>query len=206
VAVLELLTGTGLALSAGLNAYIPLLVLGILHKYTPLVALPDSWLWLTEPTWLGVLGALLVIETVADKLPSVDHLNDIVQTVVRPTAGGMVFVASAGADTYGTADGLAETSLPAAVPIGLGVVLALSAHLVKALARPVVNLSTAGTGAPVMSVVEDIASSTLAVLAILVPVFVVVFVGALVAVAVTAVRQRRRHRRRLIVPPRRSPT
>jgi hypothetical protein len=201
-----MLTGTGLALSAGLNAYIPLIVLGVLDRYTNLVTLPDSWVWLTEPLPLGVLTGLLVIEIVADKLPSVDHLNDLLQTVVRPTAGGMVFVAGSGANTYGTASDATSFAPPEAVPIILGVVLALGAHLVKAIARPVVNLSTAGTGAPVMSVVEDIASSTLAVLAVLIPVFVVVFLGALIAVAVTAVRQRRRHRRRLILPQRRPPT
>lgn len=204
--MLELLTGTGLALSAGLNAYIPLLILGVLDRYTPLVQLPEPWTWLTEPLALGILAALLVVETVADKVPSVDHLNDIVQTVVRPTAGGMAFVAGFGSQTHGTADSALTVSVPDGVLVAVGVILGLGAHLVKAVARPVVNLSTAGTGAPVMSVVEDIASSTLAVLAVLVPVFVVVFVAALVGVAVTAVRQRRRHRRRLIVPPRRSPT
>jgi hypothetical protein len=204
--VLELLTGMGLALSAGLNAYIPLLTLGVLDRYTPLVVLPDGWAWLTDPVALGILTGLLVIEIVADKIPSIDHLNDILQTVVRPTAGGIAFAAGFGSQTHGTADSLVSLSVPDAVPVALGVVLGLGAHLVKAVARPVVNLSTAGTGAPVVSVVEDIASSTLAVLAVLVPVFVVVFVAALVAVAITALRQRRRHRRRLIVPPRRSPT
>ena len=204
--MLVLLTGAGLALSAGLNAYIPLLVLGVLARYTPLVVLSDSWAWLVSPWSLGILGVLLIVETVADKLPSVDHLNDLAQTVVRPAAGGIAFAASAASQTHGTAAEAAPLQLPSALPIVLGVLLALAAHVVKAVARPAVNLSTAGAGAPVASVVEDVASSTLAVLAILVPVFVVVFVLALAAVAVTAIRQRRRHRRRLILPAKRTPT
>jgi hypothetical protein len=199
--VLELLTGTGLALSAGLNAYLPLLIISVLARYSPLVELPQAWSWLTDPWAMGILSALLVIEIIADKLPSVDHLNDLVQTVIRPTAGGIAFAAGFTSQTPGTSEALTSPDLPTALPVGLGVLLALGAHLVKAIARPVINLSTAGTGAPVVSVVEDIASSTLAILAILVPVFVVVFVAALVAVAVAAVRQRRRHRRRLILPP-----
>lgn len=203
--MVELLTGTGLALSAGLNAYIPLLALGLLGRYSALVELPASWLWLTDPWVLVVLGVLFVVEIVADKLPAVDHINDILQTVVRPTSGGLVFVAGSGAQTPAITDPGAFFTSPGALPVVLGVVLALAAHLVKATARPVVNLTTAGAGAPVMSVVEDISSVTLSVLALLVPVFVIVFVVALVAVAVTAVRQRRRHRRRLLVPPARRP-
>ncbi len=199
--MVELLTGTGLALSAGLNAYIPLLALGMLATFTDLVTLPAAWTWLEEPWVLGILGVLFVIEIVADKVPAVDHLNDIVQTVVRPTSGGLVFVAGSGSQTPAITDPGAFFTSPGALPVILGVVLALLAHLVKATARPVVNLSTAGTGAPVMSVVEDITSMTLSVLAILVPVFVVIFIAALVAAAVTASRQRRRHRRRLLVPP-----
>jgi hypothetical protein len=199
--VVELLTGTGLSLSAGLNAYIPLLALGLLGRFSTLVQLPESWLWLTETWVLVILGILFVVELVADKVPAVDHLNDLFQTVVRPTSGGLVFVAGSGAQTPAITDPGEFFTSPGALPVILGVVLALAAHLVKASARPVVNLSTAGTGAPVMSVVEDITSATLSLLAILVPIFVVVFVAALVGVAVTAVRQRRRHRRRLIVPP-----
>lgn len=204
--VVELLTGTGLALSAGLNAYIPMLALGMLARFSTLVTLPPQWDWLSDPWVLGILGFLFVVEIVADKVPAVDHLNDLVQTVVRPTAGGLVFAAGSHAQTPAITDPSTFFSSPSAIPVILGVAIALVAHLVKALARPVVNLSTAGTGAPVMSVVEDIASITLSVLAILVPIFVIIFVAGLAAVAVTAVRLRKRHRRRLIVPPPRRPT
>lgn len=193
-AVVELLTGTGLALSAGLNAYIPLLALGLLARFTTLVDLPAAWDWLADPWVLGILGALLAIEVVADKVPSVDHLNDIVQTIVRPTAGGLVFAAGSGSTTPAITDPGEFFTSSAALPVILGVVLALVTHLVKATVRPVVNLSTAGTGAPVVSVVEDVSSVTLAVLAILVPILVVVFLVVLTGLAIGALRNRRRNR------------
>ncbi len=43
-----------------------------------------------------ILAVLLAVEMVADKVPVVDHVNDVVQTVVRPTAGGLAFGAGSG--------------------------------------------------------------------------------------------------------------
>ncbi len=58
--MLELITGTVLASAAGLNAYVPLLGLGLLSRFTDLVHLPDGWLWLENEWALGVLGVLLL--------------------------------------------------------------------------------------------------------------------------------------------------
>ena len=85
----EVLTGAGLAAAAGLNAYIPLLAIGLLSRFTDLVSLPPGWAWL-ENGWVQIiLGVLLVIEIVADKVPAVDSVNDWIQTIVRPAAGGI---------------------------------------------------------------------------------------------------------------------
>ena len=46
--VLEALTGTGLAASAGLNAYIPLVIMGVLARYTDSIGLPNGWQWLSN--------------------------------------------------------------------------------------------------------------------------------------------------------------
>lgn len=40
--MLELLTGAGLAISAGLNAYIPLLAIGLAGRFLDFVTLPPS--------------------------------------------------------------------------------------------------------------------------------------------------------------------
>jgi hypothetical protein len=89
--MLEILTGTGLSAAAGLNAYIPMLILGLLDRYTNLVQLPDPWDWLANGWVLLIIGVLLVLEIAADKIPVVDSFNDWIQTVIRPAAGGIVF-------------------------------------------------------------------------------------------------------------------
>jgi hypothetical protein len=192
--VLEALTGTGLAASAGLNAYIPLMVMGLLARYTDLIDLPTGWTWLGNGWVLAILAVLLAVEVVADKVPVVDHVNDVVQTVVRPTAGGLVFGAGSGAQTVTVSDPGSFFTSHQWVPVAAGVLIALGVHGIKAAARPVVNVSTAGFGAPVASTVEDIGSVLMSVLAILMPILVLVGLGLLVWVVVLIVRRRRRRR------------
>jgi hypothetical protein len=193
--VLEALTGTGLAASAGLNAYIPLLTMGLLARFSDLVALPDGWQWLSNGWVIGILAVLLSIEVVADKVPVVDHVNDVVQTVVRPTAGGLAFGAGASSETVTVSDPAAFFSSHQWVPVAAGVVIAFAVHGVKAASRPVVNATTAGVGAPVASTAEDFSSVVLSVLALLVPVLVLVGIGLLVFAAVLVLRRRRLRRR-----------
>ena len=193
--MLEVLTATGLALAAGLNAWIPLLVLGALDRFTGLVDLPDGWEWLSNEWVLLIMAALLVVEVVADKVPGLDSLNDIVQTVVRPTAGGLAFGSGVGATTTAVTDPEAFFSSPDWIPIAIGVVLALGVHLAKAAARPVVNASTAGVGAPVASTLEDVGSVSLSFLAILIPALVLIAIVVMAVLVVVLVRRRREQRR-----------
>ena len=192
--VLEALTGTGLAASAGLNAYIPLLTMGLLARYTDAIDLPAGWDWLSNGWTLLILAVLLAIEMVADKVPVVDHLNDVVQTVVRPTAGGLAFGAGSSAETVTVSDPGSFFGSHQWVPIAAGVIIALVVHGVKAASRPVVNVSTAGFGAPVASTAEDLSSVLMSVLAILLPVLVLVGLMLMVWAAVWVVRRRRRRR------------
>jgi len=196
--VFELLTGTGLAASAGLNAYIPLLTVGVLARYTSLITLPDGWQWMSDEWVLGILAVLLVVEVVADKVPVVDHVNDVVQTVVRPTAGGLAFGAGSASETVTVSDPGEFFSSDQWVPVLVGVLIALGIHLLKATARPVINTATAGIGAPVASTAEDATSVVMSFVAILLPVLVLVFLVALLIggpLLVRRARQRRRERR-----------
>jgi hypothetical protein len=59
----------------------------------------------------------------------------------------------------------------------------------------VVNVTTAGMGAPVASTAEDVSSVVLSVVAILLPVFVLVGLALLIWATVWVVRRRRRRRR-----------
>lgn len=192
--MLELLTGTGLAASAGLNAYIPLLALGLLARYTNLITLPAGWQWLASGWVLAILLVLLAVEFVADKVPVLDTANDALQTFVRPTAGGLAFGAGASSQTVTVSDPDRFFSGNQWVPVVVGVLIALAVHLVKALSRPVINTVTAGFGAPVVSTAEDATSAAMSVVAILLPFLVIVFLVAMAA-AFWALLHRRARRR-----------
>ncbi|MGC9670209.1 DUF4126 domain-containing protein [Planosporangium sp. 12N6] len=192
--MLEALTGAGLATSAGLNAYIPLLAVGLLDRYTGLIHLPPSWQWLSNGWVVAILAVLLAIEVVADKVPVVDHVNDVIQTVVRPTAGGLAFGAASGAQTVMVSDPGQFFSGHQWVPVVIGALISLTVHGAKATARPVVNTTTAGMGAPVVSTIEDIGSAVLSVVAIVLPVLVLAGLVGLVA-GFWALRRRRRRRK-----------
>ncbi|WP_406072510.1 DUF4126 domain-containing protein [Micromonospora sp. NBC_01638] len=191
----EVLTGTGLAASAGLNAYIPLLILGLLGRYTDLIDLPSGWTWLGNGWVIVILAVLLAVETVADKVPVVDHINDVVQTVVRPTAGGLAFGAGSSSETVTVSDPGSFFSSHQWVPVVTGVLLALGVHLLKSAARPVINATTAGFGAPVASTAEDATSVVVALVAVILPVLVLVFLLGLVVFIYWFVRRRSERRR-----------
>ena len=189
---MELLTGFGLATAAGLNAYIPLLALGLLSRFTDLITLPHGWAWLENGWVMTIVAALLVVEIVADKIPALDSINDAVQTFVRPTAGGIVFGSGTASQTSAVTDPGAFAQSGQWIPVVMGVVTALVVSLTKSTVRPAANVATAGMAAPVLSTVEDIASVGLVFLAILVPVLVLVAVLALVWAVLRIMRRRRR--------------
>lgn len=193
--VFEALTGTGLAASAGLNAYIPLLALGLLARYTDAVTLPSDWQWLSNGWVIAILAALLVIEVVADKVPVLDHINDTVQTFIRPAAGGLVFGAGSSSETVTVSDPEQFFSSAWWVPVAVGVLIALAVHALKAAARVLVNTLTVGIGAPAVSTVEDATSVVMSVVAILLPVLVLLFLLGMVVLAFWLIRRRRLRKR-----------
>ena len=141
-AYVELLTGFGLATAAGLNAYIPLLALGLLSRFTDLVTLPHGWAWL-ENGW--------VMTIVADKIPALDSVNDVIQTFVRSTAGGIVFGSGTAAQTSAVTDPGAFAQSGQWIPVAIGVVTALVVSLTKSTVRPAANVATAGMASGSMS-------------------------------------------------------
>jgi hypothetical protein len=190
----ELLTGFGLATAAGLNAYIPLLALGLLSRFTDLVTLPHGWAWLENGWVMTIVAVLLVVEIVADKIPALDSVNDAIQTFVRPTAGGIVFGSGTASQTAAVTDPGAFAQSGQWIPVVIGVVTALVVSLTKSTVRPAANVATAGIAAPVLSTFEDVTSLGLVFAAILLPVLVLVAMVALIWAAVTLLRRRRRRR------------
>ena len=173
------LTGMGLSAAAGLNAYIPFLIVALIAKYTDLITLPSSYGWMESWWAIGIGIVLLLTEVVVDKVPAVDSVNDAVQTFIRPSMGGLLAAATAGAAELDNSAWMAQNPWVGGV---LGVVVAGVVHVGKTTARPTVNVATVGVGAPVLSTVEDGASLSLALIALFVPVLVVV---ALLVVLVT---------------------
>jgi len=182
------LTGIGLSTAAGLNAYIPFLVVALFARFTDLVVLPDSLTWLGSWWAIGVGAVLLASDVVLDKVPGVDSVNDVVQSALRPLSGGVVFAATSAAAELEGSDWVQRHAW---VPFLAGVVLAALVHVGKASVRPVVNAATLGLGAPIVSTVEDGASTGLSLAAVLVPVLVVVLLAGLV-VGLVVVRRRSR--------------
>ncbi len=169
---MDILTAIGLALPAGLNAYIPLLGLALAQRFG-VVSLASPWSQLGEWWAIALISVLLLVEVFADKIPVIDHINDVVQTFVRPAAGAIVAVAASGqaGQNY------------TLVMVGLGIVLAGGVHAIKAVARPVVNTATGGSGAPVASTAEDVAAIGSTAIALLVPVLVIAVIALLLIVA-----------------------
>jgi len=170
------------------------MVVGLLARYTHVIALPASWHWLSNGWVLVILAALLAVEMIADKIPVVDHLNDVLHTVIRPTAGGLVFGAASQSQTKTVTDPGTFFSSHQWVPVAAGVLIALAVHGVKATARPVVNVSTMGMGTPVVSFAEDVFSTVMSVVAIVLPILIVVFLLGIVLFFAWVVRRRRRRK------------
>jgi uncharacterized membrane protein len=182
--LLGIFTAFGLSASAGLNAYIPLLVVGVIAHYTDWITLSNPWDLLANPWVLIVLGILVIIEMLADKVPAVNHLNDAIQTFIRPAAGAIAFAASANV----------ITEISPVLALICGLLVAGSVHAVKSVAvRPVVTATTGGAGNVPVSIAEDIFSTVMSILAIVIPILVMIIL-VLMIVLFFRWRQRRQEK------------
>ncbi len=164
---MELLTGVlaafGLSASAGLNAYIPLLVIALTARFTDLIQLSSPWDALTSWWIIGLLIVLSLIEFFADKVPAVNHANDVIQTFVRPVAGAIVFAASANV----------ITDLHPILALAAGVLVSGTVHAVKSVAvRPAITATTGGAGNVPVSIAEDVLATFVSFMAILIPIII----------------------------------
>lgn len=181
----ELLTGLGLAMPAGLNAYIPLLALGIADRYFGLVNLAAPYDIIATPGGLAVLTILLLIELFADKVPLVDSMNDLIQSAVRPSSGAVVLMASTEPVEF----------VNPIFAMALGLLVAGIVHMVKMAIRPAITATTGGVGNPLVSAAEDGAAIGSSIVALIAPVLVLFLVVGLVIAIIWLLRSRRRRRR-----------
>ncbi len=181
--MIDVLSAFGLSSAAGLNAYLPLLIVGLAARYTDLVTLRAPWDALENPWVLGVLGVLLLIEMTVDKIPAVDTVNDVIHTVVRPAAGAILFASSSNV----------ISDVNPALAMICGLLMAGGVHAAKATARPVITASTAGIANPIVSLLEDIVSAITAIVSIVLPAVAAgVILGVLALFAWWFFRRRRR--------------
>lgn len=165
--------GIALAATAGMRAFLPLLVLGIAARLGRF-EISEGYQWLATDMALITFGVAVVAETLADKIPLVDHALDTVQTIVKPAVGTMVAAAM-----------FVQLSPFHATLLGLAVggTLATGIHLAKAKARVLSSLTTGTALNPVLSFVEDIVATVIALVAILAPLLALLFIGAIIGFA-----------------------
>jgi hypothetical protein len=160
---MDIFSAFGLSASAGLNAYIPLLVVAVLARFTNLIKLSEPWDALTSWWVIGLLVILSLIEFFADKAPVVNHINDAIQTFIRPIAGALLFAASA----------RVITDIHPVLSLSAGLLIAGGVHAVKSVAiRPAVTATTGGVGNVPVSILEDLVSTIISILSVVIPVMI----------------------------------
>ncbi|MFZ5872697.1 MAG: DUF4126 domain-containing protein [Actinomycetota bacterium] len=180
--------------ASGINAYLVVLVLGLADRFATLDQVPDA---LARTDVLVAAGVLFCVDVVADKIPYVDSVWDVVHTAVRPTVAAVL-----GALIAGDA-----TTLEQALAATTGGVTALASHAVKAGLRAAVNTSPEPASNVTVSVAEDVAVASVVSLAVVAP-WVAATVAAvlllagvvLVLLLLSRIRAWRRRRRERAAP------
>jgi hypothetical protein len=180
----QLAMGLSLAACAGLRAFLPLFAVGLAGRLD-WIPLTSHFEWLESTPSLVVLGAAVIAELVADKVPWFDHLLDLLQSFVKPVAGAIAVAAV-----------LHElTPLQGAVlALVLGGGIAGAVHVGKANLRLLSTASTGGLANPAVSVVEEGGAWSLALAAIWAPLAAAAVLLGLFLVAIWWMRKRRRFR------------
>jgi hypothetical protein len=171
-----------LAASAGLRAWLPLLLAGGLARLGVL-DLGSSFQFLSSTRALVLFGVATAIELVGDKIPAVDHALDVIGTPLRPLAGAVLAASVLGTVT----DPLTSVVLGTAV----GAPSALVPHAAKSALRATSTAVTGGFANPVLSLIEDAISLLTFILAVLVPLVVVALLGLTLYLASRWLRRRR---------------
>ncbi|MGH2559011.1 MAG: DUF4126 domain-containing protein [Thermomicrobiales bacterium] len=180
------LSGLGLSASAGLNAYIPLLVIALADRLSDEVTLDRPYDFLSSTPGIVIILLLLTVETIVDKIPGVDHFNDLIHSAIRPAAGAILMMAA-------TNEGV---NLNPALAMVFGLFVAGGVHAGKALSRPAITVSTGGVGNPVISMLEDAVSAITAVIAVVLPLVVIALIAASAVLLYWSYRRIRRWRLR----------
>jgi len=179
----NLLGSIGLGAASGLNAWIPLFGLGLAQRLGA-VTLTEPFDRMGSSSVLAVLGALMLVDLIGDKIPVIDHVLHVMGLIVAPASGAVMLLAQ---------QNLLSQSHPGLAAV-VGLTIGGSVHASRSVVRPVVTAGTAGAGNPVVSAVEDIISFGLTLLAVLVPTLAFIALLVLTVVMWRKVRRWRRGR------------
>jgi len=166
-ALADLVPTLGLAIAlaacAGLRAWLPLFLAGLLAR-AGLLQLGANFQFLSQNRALLLFGLATLLEITGDKIPAIDHALDLLSTVLRPAAGTLLAASVIGH----VSDPLTALALGAAV----GVPSALVPHAAKATLRAASTAFTGGFANPVLSLAEDALALFMFLLAVVVPILV----------------------------------
>ncbi|MFZ2824626.1 DUF4126 domain-containing protein [Hydrogenophaga sp.] len=130
--------------ASGFRLYAVVFIVG-LAGWIGWIPLPSGLQVLQHPALLAASGALLFVEFFADKIPGLDSLWDMVNSLIRIPAGAALAAGALGADS----------STMAIVGALLGGSLAATAQAAKTTTRAAINTSPEPFSNVAMSLVED---------------------------------------------------
>jgi hypothetical protein len=163
----------GSAWLSGFNLYATVLTLGLLQRFH-LVQLPGDLDFLSRGWVIGVAAVLYLVEFLADKIPVVDSVWDLIHTFIRVPAGAVL-----AASAFAHFDPAVR-----AVALLAGGTLALGSHGTKASVRMTANASPEPFSNIFLSVVENVFTIGLAALAAFHPVVMLAIVVAFILLLV----------------------
>jgi hypothetical protein len=182
----SLAMAVALAACAGLRAWLPLFLAGILARMQWL-ELNDTFGFLASNRALILFGAATLLEICADKIPALDHALDAASTMIRPIAGSLIAASVLG--------WLNDPLSAVAIGIVIGAPSAFLPHAAKASLRTISSTLTVGIANPILSFIEDALTVLLFILAVVVPIIaLIVLLAALFAVLASLRRARRAQR------------
>jgi len=186
-ALLQLPAAFGLAGATGLNATLPLLIVSLLARFGLIQLAPPFDALESDIAFWGLL-VLAVIEFAMDKVPALDSVGHALMLPVATAAGAILF-----ASQTGTIKSM-DSGVAVLASLLAGGAIAGTVHVTRATVRPVANLALLG---PPLSLLEDVGSAALSLVALLIPILVP-FLIVLIVLGAMALWERRRANRQAI--------
>ncbi len=149
----------GLALSSGVNTYLPLFLLALFARFGQVVHLSPRFAWLASDQAILILGGLALCEILAQKVPVLDNTWDFLHTLLRPLAGALATGATLNTNNV----------LEITLAMLMGGTLAAAAHSTKSGLRLVSTSKSFGAANFVISLGEDAGVLTTTLLSIYAP-------------------------------------